>query len=184
MKRYGLAEIGSGAAVLISLLALVISFYQTRIAERQAHASVWPYVSINYDISDEGEKRGFTWTVENNGLGPALIQSVVISVDGKPRKTWAEVCVAIGITSKNFAATSSLISGRVLPPDTNRDTTIPAFHAIAAPEAKLFLDARPRLGMDICYCSVYAECWVAHFEQQRVETVERCETAGTVQFTQ
>jgi hypothetical protein len=184
MKKVGWAELGSAVAVAVSLLALFVSFYQARIAERQAHASVWPYLSIGYDVNDEGEARGFTWTVENNGLGPALFQSVIVSVDGKPKKTWAEVCIAVGIKNEHFSATNSSLSGRVLPPDMNRETTIAAFHAISAPEAELFHDARDRLAMDICYCSVYEECWVAHYQQQRVESVARCETAGTIQFTQ
>jgi hypothetical protein len=43
---------------------------------------------------------------------------------------------------------------------------------------------RGRLGKEICYCSVYDECWVARFRKQKVDKVERCETAGTTQFTQ
>jgi hypothetical protein len=184
MKKVTWAELGSAVAVVVSSLALFVSFYQARIAERQAHATVWPYLSIGYTINDEGEARGFTWTVDNNGLGPALIQSVIISVDGNPKETWGEVCAAVGIKNERFPSTSSSLSGRVLPPDMNRETTIAAFHAISAPEAKLFLEARDRLAMDLCYCSVYEECWVAHYLQQRVDRVARCDTKGTVQFTQ
>ena len=36
--------------------------------------------------------------------------------------------------------------------------------------------------MDICYCSVYDECWVAHWQKTRVDAVARCETEGLVQF--
>lgn len=183
MKRIGWAEIGSAVAVVVSSLALFVSFYQARIAERQAHASVWPYLSIDYDINDLGERSGFIWIVQNNGLGPALIESVIISVDGKPLRTWGEVCKALGIT-KSFSSTMSEVSGRVLPPDTNRETTIEAIHVISAPEAKIFYEGRKRLAMQICYCSVYEECWIAQFGKQKVEKVERCDTAGTVQFTQ
>ena len=184
MKKPGAAEIGSAIAVVVSLAALFVSFYQARIAERQAHASVWPYVSVGYDINDEGPRQGFTWTVENNGLGPALIQSVIVTLDGKPQRDWSALCVALGITNRQFASTSSALAGRVLPPDTGRETTIDAIHVISMPEALVFHNARPRLGMDICYCSVYEECWVAHFGRQKVDKVDRCDTANTVQFTQ
>jgi len=184
MRKIGWAEIGSAVAVMISLLALFVSFYQARIAEQQAHASVWPYLSIGFNISDEGPGRGFTLQVDNDGLGPALFQSVIISVDGQPKKTWADVCQALGIRGRHFEATSSTLSGRVLPPDTNRETTIAAFHAISAPEANAFYEGYKRLGVDICYCSVYQECWIAHFLQQRVDNVARCDTSGTVQFTE
>jgi hypothetical protein len=183
MKRIGWAEIGSAVAVVVSSFALFVSFYQARIAERQAHASVWPYLSIDYDINDQGQRIGFIWTVENNGLGPALIQSVIVSVDDKPQRNWDEVSKALGIT-KSFSSTMSEVSGRVLPPDTNRETTIDAIHVISAPEAKLFYEGRKRLAMEICYCSVYEECWAAHFGKQKVDKVERCDTTGTLQFTQ
>jgi hypothetical protein len=159
MKRIGWAELGSAVAVLVSAL------------------------SIDYDVNDVGERSGFIWTVQNNGLGPALIQSVIVSVDGKPQSNWNDVCKALGIT-KSFSSTMSEVSGRVLPPDMNRETTIDAIHVIAAPEAKLFYEGRKRLAMEICYCSVYEECWVAHFGKQKVDRVERCSTEGTVQFTQ
>src|ERR1700748_585599 len=91
----GLAEIGSGLAVMISVISLFVSFYQAKIAEKQAHASVWPYISIDYDVNDAGARRGFIWTVENTGLGPARIQSVIIGVDGKPQRDWSGVCKAL-----------------------------------------------------------------------------------------
>jgi hypothetical protein len=183
VRKLGLAEIGSGIAVIVSALALFVSFYQAKIAEKQAHASVWPYISIDYDINDLGDRSGFIWSVQNNGLGPALIQSVIISVDGKPKRTWGEVCDALQI-KKAFAVTMSEVNGRVLPPDTNRETEIDAIHVISLPEAKIFNENRKRLSMEVCYCSVYEECWVAHFGRQKVDKVERCETGGTVQFTQ
>jgi hypothetical protein len=183
MRKLGLAEIGSAVAVIVSALALFVSFYQAKIAERQAHASVWPYVSIDYDINDQGDRSGFIWTVQNNGLGPALIQSVIVSVDGQPQQDWKGVCRALGI-KENFASTMSEVSGRVLPPDTNRETTIDAIHVISPGVAKVFFENRKRLSMEICYCSVYEECWVAHFGKQKVDKVDRCDTSGTVQFTQ
>jgi hypothetical protein len=182
-SRIAWAEIGSAVAVLISVISIFLSFYQAKIAEKQAHAAVWPYVSIDYDVNDQGARSGFIWTVENNGLGPALIQSVIVSVDGKPQRSWDEVCKALGIT-RTFSSTMSEVSGRVLPPDTGRETTIDAIHVMSPAEAKIFYEGRKRLAMEICYCSVYEECWVAHFGKQKVDKVDRCDTTGTVQFTQ
>jgi hypothetical protein len=104
VRKLGWVEIGSAVAVVISVAALFVSFYQARVAEKQAHASVWPYLSIGYDIIDEGPRKGFTWTVENHGLGPALIQSVIITLDGKPYTNWSDLSRGLGI-SKNFAGT-------------------------------------------------------------------------------
>lgn len=177
------AEIGSAIAVLIAVLAVVVSFYQARIAENQAHASVWPYLSIGYNMYDGSDGPGFTWTVDNNGLGPAVLQSVVVKVDGAPRKTWRDVITALGIQPDIMRTTSSL-HGRVLPPNINRETTVQAIHIPTLADARLFNKARDRVTMDICYCSVYDECWIARFEDARVERVSHCEPAGALEFTQ
>jgi hypothetical protein len=177
------AQLGSAIAVGISLMALVVGFYQARIAERQAHASVWPYLTIGYNLYDRGENRGFTWTVDNSGLGPALIQSVVVSLDGKPVRRWEDVTAVLGL-KKDFEHTTSSVRGRVLPPNSNRDTTIQAIRVFALPDAEAFWKARERLQMDVCYCSVYQECWVAHWLKQKVDPVSKCSGAATPEFEQ
>jgi hypothetical protein len=165
----------------LSVLAVVVSFYQARIAEKQAHASVWPYLSIGYNVNDGSDAAGFTWTVDNNGLGPAILESVEVTVDGVPRQGWADVTAAIGLVPGSLRTTSSL-NGRVLPPSINRETTIDAIHLPTLADARLFYRARDRIKMSICYCSVYDECWIVRSAVPKVERVARCETAGTVQF--
>jgi hypothetical protein len=177
------AEIGSVIAILFSVLAVVVSFYQARIAEKQAHASVWPYVTIGQSMYDQGDQKGYRFTVDNNGLGPAVFRSVVVSVDGKPVKNWNQVFDALGVP-REVPHTTSSVHGRVLPPNINRETTIEAIHVFALPEAQTFFAAAPRLRMDICYCSVYAECWIAHFMEPRLDTVSHCEPAGALEFAQ
>ncbi len=177
------AEIGSAIAIGLSVLAVVVSFYQARIAERQAHASVWPYLSIGYSIYDQGDQQGFAWNVDNNGLGPALIRSVTVSVDGLPRKRWVDVIAALGL-QPGFLRTTSSLGGRVLPPNINRETTVAAIRVLSLPEAKVFAQAVERLKMDICYCSVYEECWIAHFREQRIDDVARCESTGPLEFAE
>jgi hypothetical protein len=175
------AEIGSAIAVGLSVLAVIVAFYQARIAEQQAHASVWPYVTIGYSIYDGSESPGFTWNIDNNGLGPAIIKSVVVSVDGTPRKSWPEVLAALGLPA-DLPKTTSSVHGRVLPPNLNRETTIQALHVPSIPEAKQLAAALSRLAMDICYCSVYDECWTAHFLEPRVEKIAHCDPHAATQF--
>jgi len=60
-KRSLIAELNSVFALLVSVLALTLGVYQarlmneqTRLMQGQARASVWPYISIGYSISDSG----------------------------------------------------------------------------------------------------------------------------------
>jgi hypothetical protein len=187
-RRARIAEFSSLFALVVSFIALGLGAYQARLMnlqtglmQTQAKASVWPYLSIGYSLSDEGEKRGFTWEINNDGVGPARIESVTLSLDGKPLRKWSEVFHDLFGDAKVLASYNK-IYGKVLPPNTNRETTIEAVRIADIEQAKIFYDAQSRFEMTICYCSVYDECWIARRNTPDVQSVARCDTAGTVQF--
>jgi hypothetical protein len=189
-RRAFVAELGSAFALGISFLALAIGVYQarlmneqTRLMQTQSRASVWPYLSIGYTISDTGDKLGYTWDIDNDGVGPARIESVTMTLDGKPVASWKEIFRVL-YGDVPVEATYSQVYGKVLPPSTNRETTIEAMHLENMAQARVFYAAQDRFDMAICYCSVYDDCWIAHRHKPDVESVARCERAGTVQFEQ
>src|SRR4051794_5627774 len=170
-KRSLIAELNSIFALLVSVLALTLGVYQarlmneqTRLMQGQARASVWPYISIGYSISDSGEKLGYSWEISNDGVGPARIESVTMTLDGTPLHRWREVFQKL-FGDAPVPATYSQIYGKVLAPGTNRETTIEAVHIQDIEQAKTFFRAQDRMDMTICYCSVYDDCWVAHRRQ-------------------
>jgi hypothetical protein len=79
-------------------------------------------------------------------------------------------------------ATYSQIYGKVLPSNTNRETTIEVVRILGVDQAKAFYAAQKRIETTICFCSVYGDCWVAHRQTPKVQTVDRCETSGVMQF--
>jgi hypothetical protein len=183
-KRARFAELGSIAALATSLFALSLSAYQarlmneqTRLMQNQSRASVWPYVAIGYRINDEGESRGYTWQISNDGVGPARIESVTMTLDGKPVRHWRELFRAL-FGDADVPATYSQVYGRVLPPSTNRETTIDALHLLDMAQAKAFFAAQDRIEMTICYCSVYDDCWIARKQNPNVEPAARCDRSG------
>ena len=160
-------------ALAVSVFALAIGTWQTRLMQSQARASVWPYLSIGYTYTSGVDADAFLWTIDNNGVGPALVQSVSMRLDGKPMRNWNEVLVALGSKQRANMATTSF-AGSVIPPSTNRETTVSAIRANDRDVAALFKGAIERFRMDICYCSVYDDCWVAHWQQWCAEAVDRC----------
>jgi hypothetical protein len=186
-KRARVAEWGSFSALAVSFLALALSAYQaremsaqTRLMQSQARAGVWPYLSIGYSIDDAGENPGYAFEIDNDGVGPARIESVTMTLDGKPVGTWREIFHAF-FGDAPVSATYSKIYGKVLPPNTNRETTIEALHLSDIGQARAFYAAQDRLEMTICYCSVYDDCWLARRSDPDVERVDRCDASG-VQF--
>ncbi|HVT31403.1 MAG TPA: hypothetical protein VHE32_02065 [Rhodanobacteraceae bacterium] len=186
-SRARFAEWGSLSALAVSFFALALSAYQaremsaqTRLMQSQARAGVWPYLSIGYSLHDTGEKRGYAFEIDNDGVGPARIESVTMTLDGKPVGTWREIFHAF-FGDVPVPATYSKIYGKVLPPNTNRETTIEALRLSDIEQARAFYAAQDRLGMTICYCSVYDDCWIARRSDPEVRRVDRCDASG-VQF--
>jgi hypothetical protein len=188
-KRARITELGSIVALATSFLALSLSAYQarlmneqTRLMQSQSRASAWPYIAIGYRLSEEGENRGYTWQIGNDGVGPARIESVTMTLDGKPVRSWREIFRAL-YGDAEVTATFSQVYGRVLPPSTNRETTIDALHLTDMAQARAFFAAQDRFDMTICYCSVYDDCWIAHRRDPNVQPAARCEISGE-QFEQ
>ncbi|WP_221393308.1 hypothetical protein [Dyadobacter sp. NIV53] len=60
------------SATFLSLAALIVSIFQTKIAREQQHASVWPYLQI----ASSNRVGNYRFGIENNGVGPAIVKKV------------------------------------------------------------------------------------------------------------
>ncbi|HEV7491353.1 MAG TPA: hypothetical protein VGO25_11135 [Rhodanobacteraceae bacterium] len=180
-RRPMLSNITSGVALSVSVFALALGAWQTRLMQSQARASVWPYLSIGYTFNSDTDQNAFIWRIDNNGVGPARVQRVSLTLDGRPMKHWTEVLIALGFKGKLHLSTSSA-AGEVIPPSLNRETAIEAIHINDRDVGTAFKNAVERFKMDICYCSVYDDCWIAHWQMSKVDPVERCDAPGETSF--
>ncbi len=67
-------NIGTLLALLISVLALVVSIYEANLLKVQQTALVWPYLTVSPNYNAQR----FSFIAENNGTGPAVIKSVEV----------------------------------------------------------------------------------------------------------
>ena len=179
-KQYRVVQASALVAICISGLALAVGVYQTRLMQTQARASVWPYVTSGFRYSMYGDNQGFELHLQNNGVGPAIVRSTQIKLDGKPVKHWDEVIAVLLDGNKDVPADAALsgLHGIVIPPSTNRETDVIAIRTNKTALAKVLYEARDRLGVDICYCSVYDDCWISHWLQSEPESVSTCHKAA------
>ncbi len=182
-RRSQIAQFSSVLALAISFLALAVGAYQTRLMQEQARASVWPYVTIGKNEDAVPGREAFTWRADNNGVGPAKIQSVQVFLDDKPYRNWQDIFAQLAPGQEFHGGTSSL-NGIVLPPSLNRETTIEMVKPDTPERAKVFQAAQQRIRIEVCYCSVYDECWIARALKPENEPVPRCETRDKLQFDQ
>lgn len=145
-------------AALVGLLALCVSGYTAYIQRQQVRAQVWPYMTMAYQ--DPSHKL----TVFNKGVGPAIVRSVQVLVDGKPQSNWIHVFAAIGMASVDFG--HSTLNGNVLSPG----ETLPILVFPDESAESHFREAMNARGkIHICYCSTLGECWMFTDRQRSSE---------------
>lgn len=144
------------AALIVSLSAVVVGIYEASLQREHDRAEVWPHVEIRTFTSSQGA----SVYLENTGLGPAIINSLAVAVDGKPRKDWADVMQAMfGGPPPRFSRTTvddhALRAGdnveliglasKDLPPD--------------------FWNWIKRIRVEVCYESAFHEHWIFRDER-------------------
>ena len=69
------------SAMSISVLTLVIFIYQTNLMSKQNYLSILPYLQIS--TSNDKAESTFSLDIKNHGVGPAIIESVIIYYKGE-----------------------------------------------------------------------------------------------------
>jgi hypothetical protein len=151
-------------ALLASAAASIATVVQTRVVANQLSASVWPYLSFNLAASP-GQ---IGVTVDNDGLGPALVRNVRLTIDGRQMTEWRRVLRLLILPKAGARKSAAHTHSGVDEQDVGFGTVIrpgATLDVIAVKNEALdyaFLNAlKPRIDMQICYCSILGQCWVA-----------------------
>jgi hypothetical protein len=78
-------------ALLVAGYTAYVQRYTAQIQNKQVQAQVWPHLHIAQSTFPP------SIYVVNQGVGPAIIRSVEVLVDGKPQPDWDHVFAAIGM---------------------------------------------------------------------------------------
>jgi hypothetical protein len=150
----------------IAALALAVSTYNVYLQHKQVRAQVWPRVIFGPSLNDE---EGFSYKLENGGIGPAQIETLRVLVDGKPADDWPDVVRRLtGKEVEKGAWAYWTIHGSVLTPAQSRRV-----FWVKDPElGSALFHAQQRVRPEICYCSALDDCWV--LEQNRPRAVGKC----------
>lgn len=165
-RKFNADRIVAFTAILISVCALVVSFYEVRIMRTQQEASVWPYVLLNQNFNSEG----FAIMAMNKGIGPAKIESLILRVDGEPLDTLNQLFVETVGAEHKFNYNNYSVHG------INQTVLEPGYdkHLIRLPwmpDTYKFVDELERVEIEVIYSSILGECWSMTFE----ESPEPCE---------
>lgn len=169
--RTALRILNRWAPIFIAVLALLVSLDQAWQTRKHDKLSVRPYVYVSFRHSYE---EGAGWTYSNFGLGPAILKSFEVRVDGVPQVDWEGALRSLAI-----------VEGGPDKPAT--EWTVPRVGAVMEPgePKKLFwmrpgrftrplMDNQERVEIKICYCSFYDECWIGGTPQVAAAKKDRC----------
>jgi hypothetical protein len=159
------------AALLVSALTAGTLIYQTRVIGNQYAATIWPYLALTSTYGLNGEKIELV----NEGLGPALIDSAELFVDGKPSSTWGPYLEALFNEPEFRNVILRARSQQALAQQMTASTeTIGPSSTIRPGASQMLLSfsykqtlpisvlQRHQLTFTICYCSLNGSCWRLH----------------------
>jgi hypothetical protein len=145
-------------AALIGLLALGVSGYTAMLQREQVRAEVWPYLQPAVTI----EQDSLAISIENKGVGPALVGGLRIYVDGQPQRSWPDVFDALGLSDLRDTRAST-VNGTVIA----QGETVQQLGFHDAADFQRVLGQYPRMTMALCYCSTLGDCWLQDGRERR-----------------
>ncbi|OIQ46527.1 MAG: hypothetical protein BM565_11215 [Gammaproteobacteria bacterium MedPE] len=155
------------SALVVSLVTTVVSIYSATTDRAYAKASVWPRIEIYPNYS--GGSQVFSFSVKNNGTGPAIVKHALISYADKPIKVWRDIPELPDVRQSH-------ISTRILSPQQQVEPI-----RITGMKRSQFIKLEKEIKITLCYCSIYEECWLTDRSNNPVK-VKQCKATPSLLF--
>lgn len=132
------------SALFLSIITTVVSIYSAYVDRSYARASFWPRVELFRSFGNDK----FSYGITNSGNGPALIKYAKVQYKSAPIQRWRSIPNLPNFTQSHFGT-------RIL---SSQNHITPVLYK--GPEVTKFLSADEFVDIEICYCSIYEECWI------------------------
>ncbi len=169
----------AGSALLISVVSLFVTIRHGETMDQMAKANArlvqansWPYLGAHLSRGPKEVEIGFG----NRGVGPAKIAWVEVTYEGVPAHTISELltrCCGFDV-KKPIHYQYSVITNSVLRAGESDDLL---FVEDDPKSPEVFRSLRQNLlkvGLRVCYCSVFDECFVGDGRSLDVKSVKQC----------
>lgn len=161
--------------IFLGSVALYAALNESDAVRKQLQASVWPHVEITRFYNGVGGAERVDYIVTNSGIGPARIVSVKVRFDGVEQQSWREIVrrlterSEVGISNDDIAATVIPAGRQVVMMSVTEE-----FGGLEATRGLRDAYDQQRLTIEICYCSVFDECWVRMADAHNATPIARC----------
>ncbi len=157
-------------AVVAASIAATAAVWSNLQQRQHLVMSARPHLGVGFGMNKEGSG----WTVHNPGPGPAFVEWMQVTVDGKRQRDWPGVFEALELPRPAHAHPMYLHQGSVLPAGFKKDL----FWIDTSDAADMLSrrDVSTRVDIRVCYCSAYDECWQAVAGAVTPPVLDTCET--------
>ena len=174
LKNNHQAMTGVGA-MLVGVAALYVAWDQGRVMREQQHGAVYPVLQIDGFVSLDGDIRRLGVLVKNAGVGPALIDNIVLFRNGEASGDFSGLMARMpeqaGLNWSTMIGRVLVAGGEVTPME-----FIWPDGAMSSADYDALLAEWSQWDMTACYCSVFGRCWIADTTGvgRRPQPVEQC----------
>ena len=165
-------------ALVIAIFSLALSGYNSCVARRHEYLFTQPRLFINFYHNDTGAG----WQLLNDGLGIARIRGFRALFDGTRMNmgSMTDALPPFGILTTKVKY-SNPYAGLVIPADPNR--IIILLSVPPGPAADTLVRDNARVTFELCYCSIYNECWLASSRDFESKKDNSCSTFADEQHS-
>lgn len=184
-KKFHPQDLIGLVAVIVATCAALAAIFQTQLMARHQAVSVWPYLQMfaGFASGDQqtDEIKPFSFNITNKGVGPAIVESINLRRKGEPMSNWRVVFDAVaaehgldptavqrGISEANMDPGEVVQAGEIRTVIESGNSDLAALLA-----REIYVDQT--IEVDVCYCSLYKECWRLVFPSSRPETQKACQ---------
>jgi hypothetical protein len=176
------------SAFFVSMVSLGLAIHNARTMERLVAANSYPNIDVvagnRFDFGDGlGMRPAVYLSVANTGIGPARLRSVQLSWQGKPAADLAAL-VALCCSGPDVSSLPKM--------DYWRSADLRGYMVAAGQSVNLYAwpealgdprwarlnELRAKVGLEVCYCSVFDECYVRDSERREPERARSCPPAA------
>lgn len=160
-------------AVIIAAISLWIAIDTERTNRQLVTEAAWPFVHI-YTSTGDDPQRPLSLNIANTGVGPAKIETLELFWRGKPYRNSLELlkdCCAYkaGHTDQSPLQGNPLSTSGVAGTVLRAGDFVPFVrYMLTANDASTWEalhSERQNIGLRVCYCSVFNECWLTELRQ-------------------
>lgn len=168
------------AGIFTGVVALYAALSEADAVRKQQAASVLPVIVVARSHAT-GEAEGyFEWNAFNWGIGPGRVQTLRMRHDGETVRSWNDLLERIGMEGRRYE--QSQLTGRTYTASNEADMV---FRTTERDFAIAMLEASLSTEFELCYCSVFATCWMMpRTFTDAPEQVEVCPDFGDEAFLQ